>query len=149
MPKQKLGFNFPFRGERANSGPAQSTAAYHRPYVYGASDPATRPVVDDERYFPTPEPGEPNDPPSTNLPATVLPPTDADEVDRSMLLIARRGGKSSSRRQRRFPTTVEGQLAVPRWAAAGFDSFWVEFGSSGLVHCDLGPDGTLVPRDTR
>lgn len=50
----------------------------------------------------------------------------------SMLVIARIGGSSSSRRQRRFPTVEAGERALTRWAKEGYTTFWTEEGESGL-----------------
>lgn len=41
------------------------------------------------------------------------------------LLVARKGGKSSTRRQRRFKTHADVQRAKDRWAAEGFNTWWL------------------------
>lgn len=43
----------------------------------------------------------------------------------SHLLITRRNGSSSSRRQRRFKTEAALELGIQRARAQGFDTFWV------------------------
>ncbi|WP_372412637.1 hypothetical protein [Streptomyces luteireticuli] len=47
MPKQRLGFNRPFVGQRASSGPATASETT-RPYRYGSTPLMSRPAVDDE-----------------------------------------------------------------------------------------------------
>ena len=43
----------------------------------------------------------------------------------STLLIGRKGGRSSSRRQRRFADISDADRAITRWAKEGFDVFWL------------------------
>jgi hypothetical protein len=43
----------------------------------------------------------------------------------NFLLIARKDGSSSTRRQRRFDTLDQLEAAVIRWRAAGFNVWWV------------------------
>ncbi len=50
----------------------------------------------------------------------------------SMLVIGRKNGSSSSRRQKRFDTVEEGEAALLAWAGEGFNVFWTELGEGGL-----------------
>uniref|UniRef100_A0AAU3I5W1 Resolvase/invertase-type recombinase catalytic domain-containing protein n=1 Tax=Streptomyces sp. NBC_01393 TaxID=2903851 RepID=A0AAU3I5W1_9ACTN len=50
----------------------------------------------------------------------------------SMLVIARIGGSSSSRRQERRDTVAEGEALIALWAAEGYTTFWAEVGEQGL-----------------
>lgn len=45
--------------------------------------------------------------------------------ENSHLLVTRRNGSSSSRRQRRFKTEAALELGIQRARAQGFDTFWV------------------------
>lgn len=47
------------------------------------------------------------------------------ERRRGVLLVGRKGGSSSSRRQYRFRNEERARDAVTRWAADGFDTFWM------------------------
>lgn len=42
-----------------------------------------------------------------------------------LMLIARKNGSSSSRRQRNYPNVEEVNAAIKRWRAEGFTAFWV------------------------
>ena len=46
------------------------------------------------------------------------------ERRRGVLLVGRKGGSSSSRRQYRFRDEERARDALARWAADGFDTFW-------------------------
>lgn len=46
------------------------------------------------------------------------------------LLIARKNGRSATRRQRAFPTEADVDRAVTRWRGHGFNTWWV-FGPHG------------------
>jgi hypothetical protein len=50
----------------------------------------------------------------------------------SVLIVARVGGSSSSRRQRRFPSVEAGERAITRWAKEGYDVFWTRQGDAEL-----------------
>lgn len=66
--------------------------------------------------------------------------------DTSMLVIGRKNGKSSTRRQRRFPTVDAGERALVRWSKEGFNVFWTAVGDGPLDGpFDLGPDNTREP----
>jgi hypothetical protein len=45
--------------------------------------------------------------------------------DRAYLLIARKDGSSSSRRQRAFPTRDDVTRAIDRWRKEGFNTWWL------------------------
>lgn len=47
------------------------------------------------------------------------------ERRRGVLLVGRKGGSSSSRRQYRFRDEERARDALARWAADGFDTFWL------------------------
>ena len=47
------------------------------------------------------------------------------ERRRGVLLVGRKGGSSSSRRQYRFPNEERAPDAPARWATDGFDKFWL------------------------
>lgn len=49
-----------------------------------------------------------------------------------MLVIARIGGSSSSRRQKRCDTVEIGEATMRLWAAEGYTTFWTEVGETGL-----------------
>ncbi|MFE6746026.1 hypothetical protein ACFVGM_09255 [Kitasatospora purpeofusca] len=53
-------------------------------------------------------------------------------MDTSMLVIARKDGSSSSRRQKRFDSVAEGEAALLEWVVEGFNVFWTEIGEGGL-----------------
>jgi hypothetical protein len=63
----------------------------------------------------------------------------------SMLVIARVGGSSSSRRQRRFPSAEAGERALIRWAKEGYTTFWTEHGEQGLSKAFRLVDGQRQP----
>jgi hypothetical protein len=66
---------------------------------------------------------------TTTHPAWREAPADPVKVIREdrtgALLIGRKNGSSSSRRQYRFPNEERARAAVTRWQAEGFNGFWL------------------------
>lgn len=50
----------------------------------------------------------------------------------SMLVIGRKDGSSSSRRQKRFNSATEGEAALLEWSSEGFNVFWTAMGEDSL-----------------
>lgn len=62
-----------------------------------------------------------------------------------MLVIGRKDGSSSSRRQERCDTVEIGEALLRLWAAEGYNVFWTEIGESGLSKPFDLVDGERVP----
>lgn len=63
----------------------------------------------------------------------------------SMLVIARRNGSSSSRREERCENEEAGEALIREWAAEGYNVFWTEIGETGLSKPFDLVDGQRVP----
>ncbi|MFB7917042.1 hypothetical protein [Streptomyces sp. NPDC056061] len=50
----------------------------------------------------------------------------------SMLVIARIGGSSSSRKEERCASVERGEALIKLWATEGYTTFWTEVGEEGL-----------------
>ncbi|MFJ7281109.1 hypothetical protein [Kitasatospora sp. NPDC098663] len=50
----------------------------------------------------------------------------------SMLVIGRKNGSSSSRREKRFDTVEAGEAAIREWSLEGFNVFWTALGDGPL-----------------
>lgn len=59
------------------------------------------------------------------------------------LLIARKGGSSRSRRQRRFTTREAVDRAIVRWRKEGFDTWWLREGTQGDLQHWIDKEGAM------
>ncbi|MBD0670044.1 hypothetical protein [Streptomyces sp. CBMA156] len=57
---------------------------------------------------------------------------DGTPVDESMLVIGRKNGSSSSRKQKRFDSVEEAEAAMREWVVEGFNVFWTALGDGPL-----------------
>ena len=63
------------------------------------------------------------------------------------VLIARKNGQASTRRQRRFGTLDHVQRAVGRWSREGFNTWWLATPTNYPVYLGYGPTPDVPLKD--